>query len=219
MRSISVKLIFVVFMALLFTQCQDDSFVGNGDIMTEERDFESFSALEINGIFDVEILHSDLTGITITGDGNLLEKVITRQDGQRIVIEMEEGNYDEFNISLRINSPKLTDLDITEIGNVLVDGYQDLATLNIDQAGIGDITFSNSSVDILNLDKTGIGQFNGFDLISNTCNVDKSGVGDMEITCTERLTGDLSGVGNIYYKGSPAIEVDRSGLGDVIDAN
>ena len=65
----------------------------------------------------------------------------------------------------------------------------------------------------------GSGDFRGFDLTADRSYVEIIGSGDCRITTLEQLDIVIEGSGNLYYKGSPTIQTDITGSGNIIDAN
>ena len=61
---------------------------GSGHIITEEKDFSGFTAVDLENIFKAEIVQSDSFSITITGDDNILDRVKVSKDEKTQTLKM-----------------------------------------------------------------------------------------------------------------------------------
>jgi hypothetical protein len=70
----------------------------------------------------------------------------------------------------------------------------------------------------LTVSTTAYGRFFGFDLLVDSCVVSHTGLGDVQVNVSQKLTGGVYSIGNLFYKGHPAIvNVSAPGMGKAIE--
>ena len=86
-------------------------------------------------------------------------------------------------------------------------------------SGVGGVRIDGGEVADQSVTLSGVGDYSAVELASATAEVRTSGVGSVEVWATDRLVADISGTGDVRYRGSPTTEVSISGLGsfDSID--
>ena len=215
-------------LSILTIACNDDdvNITGSGDMITEERDFsnDSFTGVNIDGLMKVEITQAQEFKVTVMGFENIVPLVITQVSNNTLSIDLQDGNYDEIgDLTVFVEMPELYSINKDGIGNTEVTQFvylsNDLKTMDIELDGIGNIEITGDSYSLLNMSSSGIGEFKGDSFWVSELNIDQSGVGNTYVACANQLSGSLSGIGNLYYKGTPTINIDDSGIGDVIDNN
>ncbi len=90
--------------------------------------------------------------------------------------------------------------------------------LEIDQNNIGDIELKDK-INNLILNHNSLGTFQGYNTKLRSAVINQSGIGDIYIFSSEKVSGSLNSIGNIYYKGRPIINITVTGLGKLINAN
>jgi hypothetical protein len=186
------RIVFVLLTSMLFlTSC--DEIKGDGNVVTVERVASDFSAITIDGVANVNVLQSEFYKVEVTTDGNLQEFVSAEMKNNVLFIKTESN--------VNLNPTKL-----------MVDVY--LPELkSIDLNGVGNVKLSNGSASDLSISLSGVGNIDAQDYQVENIVIDQSGVGNAKIWATNSLSGSLSGVGSISYKGNPMLKVDVSGIG------
>lgn len=127
-------------------------------------------------------------------------------------------------------------LEVTGSGNLSFEGSASRAVGRI--SGSGDMTITNLQTNQWEAYATGSGNFTisgyspsesvdlggssnytGFYFLSQNGSYRHIGSGQIECQASSLLDANLSGSGNLYYKGNPAKTVTATGSGQVIDAN
>ena len=212
-----------VAISLLFTiSCDDDDnrvrITGSGNIITESRTVDSYSQIEIRSVIDATIAFGSTPGLSVSADDNIIDLVSTEVAGNKLIISLPEGDYEDISVNVSLVNPNLRTLTSSGVNNITVSGFENLDQLDVIMTGVGNIEMSGSS-DVLNINSSGSMNFSGFEFVTNTCDINLSGVGNIEITVNELLTGSLTGVGNILYRGSPQVNISVTGVGNVINSN
>jgi len=209
---------------------------GNGNLTTETRSIDPFSALITEGFFDVEIIQDTITELIIEGEENILPYISTLTDDGVLTIKLREqrciDNTLPVNIILR--TPSLENITLDGSGEVKCDSL-DTHDMTAKILGSGDIhLFLDSSI-YLDASIIGSGNFYlvGYNReselkISGSGNIKAgnleqedvfaniSGAGNMYVWVNSFLDVKISGSGNVYYTGNPTINVTITGSGSVI---
>jgi hypothetical protein len=196
--------------------------------------------VSLSGSFDVELVDGKEGNLTLKGDENLLEYLITEVKDGRLVIKVKKGYY------LKSSSWKsggiLITVPVEEINAVSMSGSGDIVgkkTLRADDfevsmSGSGDIQLDldaqnveaslSGSGDMLlsgvsssfTVRISGSGDIEAYDLEADDVEVVVSGSADAQVTARKSLRARVSGSGDVYYKGNPEkVDSKTSGSGDV----
>ncbi len=217
---------------------------GNGNVVTEERTTGSYEGVSVSGWFDVELVDGKEGGLTIKGEENLLEYIITEVKEGDLVIRVEKGVQIQPSSWKKDNAILIT-VPVESISRVALSGSGDIVgkkkleatNFSASTSGSGDITLDveadsmeasmSGSGDMQLRGKagnfevriSGSGDVNAFDLEADTVEATVSGSADIEVTVHELLKARVSGSGNIEYKGDPKkIDSKSSGSGDITKA-
>ena len=227
------KSILILATILLTTQIQAQSWFGNkvkgnGNVTTISRSTSDYDAIACAGSMDFILIKGTEGKITIEGESNLIEHIITEVKNNKLIVKVEKGfNLREsYNKTIKITIPfqdidkvSLTgsgdlwntdtinetdlDVDLTGSGDVVLD----INTDNVEGSvtGSGDVTLKGKTTN-LEASVTGSGDFNGNNLQAENTEVTVTGSGDAEVVSTETLRARVSGSGDIEYKGNPKKE-------------
>lgn len=217
----NIKLITIALFAssIFLTSCtKDEEIFGSDTFITDVRDVSDFNRIIVEGIADTYITYGEIFEVNVFANDNILEYINTKVNGDRLEITMESKSFRDIDIDINITCPNLKEVTKRGVGNTTVSGFNDLKELEVNHFGVASL-FMEGKVENLYIEKSGVGSFNGFDLITNNCQIEQNGIGNTEIYCIDKLSGELSGIGNILYKGNPDINVEISGIGSLKDAN
>lgn len=209
---------------------------GNGNVVIENCKVDVFSAIEIDGVFNVILKQGKKESVSIETDENLVELIDVTVSEKRLVVDLKGdasiGDYTELNIFITLVNINV--LDINGVGDISTETPLKLKELTLQNSGVGDInlvldcdelTVNNSSVgDIslsgktkhFNLNTSGVGDVLALQLDSRNTTVDNSGVGDVKVNATNSINIETSGVGDVEYSGNPKTEnIEDNAVGDV----
>ena len=198
-NKVFIPVIMIVALLGLFSGCYlDFPLRGNGKIVTQTRSAKDFDSVRLDGVADnVFIHHSGTYKVTVTTDSNIQDHVKIKVDGGTLRIGEKTAyhGFDPTKLIIDVYMPLLTSVNLKGVGNFKVADGQ-TSDLELILSGVGDIDVRNYEAEDVR--------------------VALSGVGDIKIWVTNSLTGKLSGVGDILYKGDPVINnVSKSGIGEV----
>jgi hypothetical protein len=171
---------------------------GNGNQITETRTLTSFSQIQVNGDFEVQVDTGDESTVLIEADENLMDLIVTHVSGDRLVIETRDG-YNlrpTRTIHLKVTTFSVTALDVKGSGYLYCNGIKSEA-LELGMEGSGDL------------------ECYGVESALTECHMEGSG----NITCnleTENLNAEIEGSGEIRMTGTAASsELRIIGSGDI----
>ncbi len=204
---------------------------GSGHVVTEQREFTDFTALDLENIFDTEVVQSDSFSVTITADDNLQERVKVSKDGEILKLRLERRRFHHITLKAKITMPVLSGLDLDGLSRVTVTGFKSSQDLHLDLSEASSLTGDIEAGDVvievsdasavtlagsastLTLDASGRSRVNLADFTVNEASVELSGFSLATVSASERLDPvDLSGDSRLEYLGDPTFgEIDTSG--------
>ncbi|SDS28006.1 Putative auto-transporter adhesin, head GIN domain [Formosa sp. Hel1_31_208] len=231
----------VLVIALLcfsISQAQWKKVKGNGEMTKQKRSTGDYDAIKCAGSFDYILVSGTEGNITIEGESNLLEHIVTEVKDGTLHVKTQKGK----NLSTSWNKTITITIPFQDIDNVSLSGSGDLwnkdristSTLDVSLSGSGDIvldiqtqrvtgkvtgsgdlTLKGSTTD-LKAGVTGSGDFHGFNLQSTNTDVYVKGSGDAEVVCNGVFKARVTGSGDIEYRGNPKTEDTKvSGSGSI----
>jgi hypothetical protein len=213
---------------------------GNGNMTTTSRSTGDYDGIKCAGSLDYILVKGDEGKLTIQGEENLLEYIITEVKGNTLIVKVEN------NVNLKPSWNKTIKITIPfrDINRVSLSGSGDLwnedtinaEDLEVSLSGSGDVILNvktttldgsisgSGDLTVTGATKTfeasvsGSGDFHGFSLEANNTIVSVAGSGDAEVVSNESLKARVAGSGDIEYRGNPKKE-DTNGAGSGIISN
>lgn len=201
---------------------------GNGNMTTETRTTGDYEGIKCAGSMDYILVAGTEGKITLEGESNLLEYIVTEIKGGNLIVKEKKG----VNLSPSWNKTIKITIPFEDINNVSLAGSGDLwnkdkinsndfnvslsgsgdVILNVEASSIegnlsgsGDLTLKGNTND-LNLRVAGSGDISAFGLQANNTIASIAGSGDIEVVSNKSLKARVTGSGDIDYKGNPEKE-------------
>lgn len=198
---------------------------GNGEVTTISRTTADYDGVRCAGSMDFKLVEGTEGKITIKGESNLLEYIITEVKNGALVIKVENGK----SIRPSNNMPIIITVPYKDIESVSLSGSGDVwnegtiiasnfkasvagsgdVILNIDTnataasvSGSGDLVLKGKTTD-LKASVAGSGDFDGLKLRSVNVDASVAGSGDISVNCSGELKARVAGSGDIEYRGTP----------------
>lgn len=184
-------------------------------------------SLSYSGEIVVYVQVKDIDNISLYGSGDFMTK------GELITSELtfKVAGSGDFNAQL---NAKVVKGNLNGSGDVKISGITE--SLSIRQSGSGDLIAANlhlltcnlsmngsgdcklsGSTDNFELTQSGSGDFSGRDFEAENVKIRKSSSGDARIIAIKKLEISSHGSGDLYYSGSPQIDIiSTSGSGDIV---
>jgi len=213
---------------------------GNGEVVTIERITGDYDAVAIGGWFDVEIVSGQEGSVSLRGEENLLEYIITEVKDGKLVVKVEKGvnlqpsSWKSGGISVSIPVEEINSLSMSGSGDLQgktvlkasdfktrMSGSGDMEieveaeNLEVTVSGSGDMDLEGSTNN-LRVQISGSGDVHAYELSANNVDATVSGSANIQVTANESLKARVSGSGDISYRGNPEkIDSKTSGSGDI----
>ena len=144
----------------------------------------NITTLDRDNVLTFEITVRDLTGLTVSGLGDVEMDTLTTS---ALAVTMDGAGR----VMLGDLSAESVEITVGGLGNVEIAGRVTRQQIEI----------------------SGAGEVNNADLECQTAEVNIPGLGSATVWVTSQLTGNISGGGNVRYYGSPQTNTESTGLG------
>jgi len=201
MKTIRIFSAALIIASVLSTGCTKEfnEIDGIGPITTQTLQLDDFSKIDMTGIDDVVISYGPVQEVTVRGHANIIDRIRTEVINDTWYMELENGNYGEYELTYYLTLPVLEEVSINGTSDVFVTEFADQESLSVRL--------------------TGTGSFYGFPMKVGQCEIYIAGTGTCEVSVEESLGVSIEGSGHVYYKGSPVIREHISGTGSVQSSN
>jgi hypothetical protein len=200
--------------------------VGSGEVITESRPITEFSELYIQGNYNIHIKQGNNYKLFLKMDDNLLDNTITEINGDELRII---SNYEVLNskaIDIYITVKKLDRIELVGSNTLMNSNIFTVRSLKIISDGTCDLNLHiNTSTVSLNLsgnskakligisayfdvDISGNGDLNSLGLFSDNVILNMSGLVSSKVFSANFLDVNISGDGQVYFKGTPELNVN-----------
>ena len=174
--------------------------IGTGDIVTKNLELNPFTELTLAGVANLYISLGEKQSVSISAQQNIIDITNWEVTAGGLIISIDE------NVRLENHKEIRFDIVVTNLSA-------------IQHSGIGDIILEGPARSFFEIDYRGIGHVLAYGLPVDNCTVYSNGPGDCKVMVNDNLEVDISGIGNIYYRGIPEITVTDTGLGELVNDN
>lgn len=235
MRKLTV-LLALISISIANAQWNKEKIKGNGVQATITRTTEPYDKISTGGSFNIELVSGKEGTITIEGDENIINHIVTEVVGNELKVHFEKDrsyNYKQ-DITITIPFEEISEISFAGSGNMVTKNAINATDFEAKMAGSGDCTLEINAKNIiakmagsgnlklsgttneLEAKTAGSGDLNCTKLSSENANVAVAGSGSLEVNCTNNLIAKVAGSGNIQYKGKPkTIDSNVAGSGDI----
>ncbi|PXX99187.1 DUF2807 domain-containing protein [Marinifilum breve] len=207
---------------------------GNGIVKKQDREIGSFSAISSGSGIDVYLKQGDKESVTVEADENLLELIVTRIKGDKLVIKTEDPirrakklnvyvtfvNVNEISVSSGSDLEsshllKFEDLDISVSSGADADLELKADNLTCSVSSGADANLSGTANSFYGKASSG-SDLRAADLKAKVCKAKASSGGDVSVYASESIEASASSGGDVNYYGDPTkVNVSSSSGGDV----
>jgi hypothetical protein len=188
----------------------------SGQRTTRSYDYTGFDGVEAAGQWQVTIERGDSWSVSVEAPAELADRLEVELEGGALSLGYMGGwcpGCDENLLEATITMPALESLDVSGASKLSFSGFEG-AELSVDVSGAVELRGAASRFDRLALDLSGAGNVALEDVPVTDADIDVSGAGNVTLRMAGgRLTGDMSGAGNLQYYGTVSEEsVETSGF-------
>jgi len=208
---------------------------GNGKVETQSRTVTAFHAVQINGVFNVQIDQGAQEAVKVETDENIQPMVITEVVNDTLKITLKDdvsiSNSKKMNVwvtvvdlnriemqgvgSLKSSLLKLKELELDNEGVGATSLNLEVGKLTVNTESVGALTL-NGLADDVSIRQDGVGILQAFGLKTNKLSLVTSGVGACEVYAALEISIDASGIGSVKYKGGASKRnIKSEGVGKV----
>lgn len=195
---------------------------GSGNVVTKDIAVQSFSELDVSGVFSVMLTQGTKEGVKIEADDNLQDLFEVKNDGAKLIVSMKKNS--NFNskkkMKVYITFNKLKSMELKTVGDISSDQNLSFENLKIDNKSVGsidlklsaqNINIENKSVgnvklsgkaDIVTIKNNGVGSIQAANFLVQKMDIDNTGVGSAEVNAEKELKVKDSFLGKVTNKGS-----------------
>ncbi|HWJ91846.1 MAG TPA: head GIN domain-containing protein [Flavisolibacter sp.] len=200
---------------------------GNGKSVTRDVPVSSFDALKASGVYELKLSQGSKETVKIEADENLQEYFTVRNDGNKLVIDMEKLKNKSLNnkskMKVYVTFKRLKELELSTVGNVASDeplAFDDLALKNrsvgnvdlnmtvnkleMKNSSVGNVKLTGKAQDAV-VKNSGVGSLQAGNFVVQTMNIENTGVGGAEVNAEKGLKVKDSFLGKVKNKGNAQV--------------
>lgn len=174
---------------------------GSGKSGVEKRSVSGFTAVNVSGAYEVEIVVQKEAGVEVEGDDNLLPLVRTEVKNGVLDVYNEKPFSTRGAIRVRISVPQLDSVSSSGASDMVVSNVKS-HDFNISTSGAGSLKISGEAK-ALDLQLSGAGEVDASALRAERVTVNSSGAAEATVYASEDLKVSASGAGSVSYYGDP----------------
>jgi hypothetical protein len=183
---------------LLFASCEDlwnRCVDGNGNRTADTRVLQSFSRVQVNGDFEVQIDTGRFSSAIVEADENLVDLIVTHVSGGKLIIETRNGAClrPSHPIEITINTQALDEITLSGSGLVYCYGLE-TEEFSMNLTGSGQIECYETEASIVNVELEGSGLINS-SLVSENLTAQLEGSGEIRMS-GESVNADYKIIGS-----------------------
>lgn len=183
---------------------------GSGNIATETRDLKDFKAVEVSGVFNVEVVAQKDFSVQVEADDNLLQYIKTEVHNGVLEISTTKQIKSKSGLKIRISAPDIERVEASGVAKINVSDLKN-AGFNVNTSGASKIELSGVT-DKLVIEVSGASKIDAENLTARAATIDSSGASKISVNATESIRADASGASKITYTGG-AMEVIKNTSG------
>ncbi|MCP4180730.1 MAG: DUF2807 domain-containing protein [bacterium] len=189
---------------------------GNGTPTTVKRSLANFSAVNLQGGYEVYI-HTNKNNqnyLTISGDENIVPLITSNVEGNTLYIKNDKSINNNLPLVINIYTKNIDNLTISGAGKIDVNNIQS-KQFNLEISGAASVTLLGNT-DSLIVTSSGASDINAKDLKAIDGKIHLSGTSSAKVFVTGNLKANISGIGSITYYGNPKVLSQKiSGIGEI----
>ena len=225
---------YIIMLAIALVSCNVNTVIGSGVVITESRPITEFSEVYIQGDYILHFKQGNNYKLFLKMDDNLLDNTITEINGDELRIISNSNVLKSTAKDIYITVKKLDRIKL--VGSIVLinPSVFTVNSLKIISEGVSDLDlhiYSNrlslnlsgsSNVKLigvsgnLDVEMSGYGNLNSLGLFCNNVALELSGAVSSKVFSKNYLDVDISGAGQVYYKGTPKLNIETSRNGMVL---
>jgi hypothetical protein len=194
----------------------------SGERASRTFDHANFDSIEVSGEWQVTIERGDAWRVAVDAPAEIVDDLGVEQDGDRLELKIDGGSWfggfgrSNDGPAVTITMPALESIVLSGASQVSFAGFEG-DRLSIASSGASEVRATASRFDVLSLQISGAGNTDLGGISVTNADVSVSGAANVTLNMAGgRLTGDMSGAGNLAYRGTVTEQsIDTSGFVNV----
>lgn len=189
---------------------------GNGKIVQELREVSSWRRIDICCGMEAEVTRGANRGVMLEADQNLLQYLRVQTRGDELTIDVEPMTSIRPSRPIRIvtSTEELVKAEGSGGSRYTISGF-DSPVMEIELSGGSRVELTGTGRS-LEVEMSGGSELDARGFPVENADVDASGGSIARLSCSNRLTGELSGGSRIFVDGRPSQRVKTSGGSRVV---
>jgi hypothetical protein len=220
-----MQLLFIPFLFLSSCLCIN----GAGKITLEKREVKSFHSIELSGGINLFVTQGSEQELSIEAENNIVPILATYVRNEKLVIETDKCVSSHKPIYVHVVMKEIKALDISGSSQVQGQSIINSDKIKLSSSGSGrinlelianviDTSLSGSTEIKLSgkathhkIESSGSSIVHASELVVKEYSIHSSGSSMFEINASTKLFIDMSGSGEVRYKGNPIVNINTSG--------
>lgn len=208
------SLFFLILASLTLISCRITGVKGNGDLISEIREFDEFENIDVSGNFEVIIEVGEEQNVEIVAESNLLKYIKTKVKKETLFINSRKNLRPRKDLKIIVKVEDLYSIECAGVNEICAKGI-DSDEFYIDLSGAGSINISGTTA-MLRIDVSGAADLMAKNLITENISIDVSGAANAEVYASNSCIAEVSGAGFIeLYGDATDVNMDISGAGSI----
>ena len=182
----------------------------------QARSVGAFTAISNSGPIGVSIEVGKPLAVTVGGDAELVDKLVTEVVNGELQIHMKDRHSSNLrgDAHVTITLPQLTRYVMSGAGETTI-AHMSGDKLEVNMSGAGGLK-AEGSVKSLQLTLAGVGSVDARNLHAENVDATVGGVGSVKVWASARLDASIGGVGSLTYYGDPkSVNTSSGGIGSI----
>jgi hypothetical protein len=192
----------------------DSKVRGSGVAVTETRAVAPFTAIDATGVGKLRLRVGEAESLKVTADDNILPLIKTEVKDGVLVLSTKGAMNSKTDIVFEATAKTIKRLENSGTVSIEAKGFNG-GELSVEASGVGSIALSGR-VDSLKAQLSGVGSLEAEELTADRVKTDLSGVGSANVRAEKAISGNVSGIGSLTWKGAATeVSTQVSGIGRV----
>jgi hypothetical protein len=187
---------------------------GSGKTTTEKRDVTGFSSIEVNGIFQVEVVSGKDYSVEVQADDNIVPIIQTNVGGTVLHIDLDQKVSTKNDMIVRVSMPNIERVESSGASKVNVTNIKN-DSFSLETSGASKVSLAGETAH-LNIETTGASNIDAEQLKSVRADVEASGACKIAVNVSDELHSEATGASRITYLGDPkTVDNHQTGVGSI----
>lgn len=233
-QSKSVLLVLLFVMSFVYLSCYHQQIKGLGKLATRQLELNNLRKISINGVGELFITQSQEENLLIKADDNILPYIISEIKNDELLLTIDK------NVNIISKTPLVFNVNLKDISEIKAFGSSNIEIKSLKtnhlRINLNGSTAMNAEITVHELDITTSGScavilrgaasnqtlvlngsttLDGTNLMGKIATLNASGSSLVTLNVSEKISGSISGAGEVKYYNNPTQELMTSGVSTI----